>query len=140
MVCMTMLMTVSPMNAQKNFTLEDLNFGGTNYRNMVPENRWTAWWGDQLVRLDVDACYLVDKANGKENRLFDVSQINQWIAPTKDILFEYKANPDNYKGNVADISTVIRVALTSSSMTPDLYEIMKLLGKDRIIKRINKFI
>ena len=63
MVCMTMLMTVSPMNAQKNFTLEDLNFGGTNYRNMVPENRWTAWWGDQLVRLDVDACYLVDKAN-----------------------------------------------------------------------------
>ena len=85
MVCMTMLMTVSPMNAQKNFTLEDLNFGGTNYRNMVPENRWTAWWGDQLVRLDVDACYLVDKANGKENRLFDVSQINQWIAPTKDI-------------------------------------------------------
>ena len=53
---------------------------------------------------------------------------------------EYKANPDNYKGNVADISTVIRVALTSSSMTPDLYEIMKLLGKDRIIKRINKFI
>lgn len=85
MVCMTMLMTVSPMNAQKNFTLEDLNFGGTNYRNMVPENRWTAWWGDQLVRLDVDACYLVDKANGKETRLFDVSQINQWIAPTKDI-------------------------------------------------------
>ena len=53
---------------------------------------------------------------------------------------EYKANPDNYKGNVADISTVIRVALTSSSTTPDLYEIMKLLGKDRIIKRINKFI
>ena len=53
---------------------------------------------------------------------------------------EYKANPDNYKGNVADISTVIRVAITSSSMTPDLYEIMKLLGKDRIVKRINKVI
>ena len=53
---------------------------------------------------------------------------------------EYKENPDNYKGSVADISTVIRVALTSSSMTPDLYEIMKLLGKDRIISRINKLI
>lgn len=50
---------------------------------------------------------------------------------------DYKANPDNYKGNVADISTVLRVSLTSKSMTPDLYEIMSLLGKDRIIERYN---
>ena len=48
---------------------------------------------------------------------------------------EYKANPDNYKGSVADISTVLRVALTSKCMTPDLYEIMRLLGKDRILNR-----
>ena len=48
---------------------------------------------------------------------------------------EYKENPDNYKGSVADVSTVLRVALTSKSMTPDLYEIMRLLGKDRIEKR-----
>lgn len=51
---------------------------------------------------------------------------------------EYKENPDKYKGSVADISTVIRVALTSSSMTPDLYEIMKLLGPNRIKSRIDK--
>lgn len=51
---------------------------------------------------------------------------------------EYKENPDKYKGSVADISTVIRVALTSRSMTPDLYEIMRLLGKDRIKERIAK--
>ena len=50
---------------------------------------------------------------------------------------EYKQNPDAYKGNVADISTVIRVAITSKSNTPDLYEIMKLLGKERIKTRIN---
>ena len=48
---------------------------------------------------------------------------------------EYKKNPETFKGNVADISTVLRVSLTSKSMTPDLYEIMKILGKDRIIKR-----
>ncbi len=53
---------------------------------------------------------------------------------------EYKENPDKYKGSVADISTVIRVALTSSSMTPDLYEIMKLLGSNRIKSRIDKVI
>ena len=50
---------------------------------------------------------------------------------------EYKANPDNFKGNVADIATVIRVAATTSSMTPDLYEILKLLGKERISNRFN---
>ena len=53
---------------------------------------------------------------------------------------DYKENPDNYKGSVADVSTVIRVALTSSSMTPDLYEIMKLFGKERVLKRLNKII
>ena len=47
---------------------------------------------------------------------------------------------DNYKGNIADVSTVIRVALTSSSMTPDLYELMRLLGTERIKERINKVI
>ena len=52
---------------------------------------------------------------------------------------EYKNNPDSYKGSVADISTVIRVATTTSSMTPDLYEILRLLGKDRIEKRFQKF-
>ena len=51
---------------------------------------------------------------------------------------EYKANPDNYKGHVGDVSTVIRVALTTKSMTPNLYDIMKLFGKERIIKRIEQ--
>ena len=50
---------------------------------------------------------------------------------------EYKKNPEAFKGNVADISTVIRVAITSKSNTPDLYHIVKLLGKDRIMERIS---
>ena len=49
---------------------------------------------------------------------------------------DYKENPDNYKGNITDVSMVIRVALTTKSMTPDLYDIMKLLGTDRMKKRI----
>ena len=52
---------------------------------------------------------------------------------------KYKKNPDDFKGNVADIATVIRVALTSKSQTPDLYEILKLFGRDRVIKRFEKF-
>ena len=48
---------------------------------------------------------------------------------------KYKENPNDYKGNVADISNVLRVALTTKAMTPDLYEIMRLLGKEKIEKR-----
>lgn len=52
---------------------------------------------------------------------------------------EYKKNPDLYKGSVAHACEIIRVALTHRTMTPDLYEILKLLGKNKIEERINKF-
>lgn len=65
--------------AQKQFTLEDLNFGGTNYHNMVAKNRYTIWWGSQLVRLDVDQCSLVNKKTGKEETLFTLDQLNRWM-------------------------------------------------------------
>lgn len=95
-VSLVTMMAISTVNTQaqgvvpaqkgdKTFTLEDLNFGGNNYRNMVAKNRWCTWWGDQLVRQDVDACYLVNKTNGKETKLFGLNDINKWIAPTKDI-------------------------------------------------------
>ena len=48
---------------------------------------------------------------------------------------EFKANPGMYKAHVGDVSTVLRVALTSRTNTPDMYEIMQVLGKDRIAKR-----
>ena len=48
---------------------------------------------------------------------------------------EYKENPDKFKGNVADVSTILRVALTSKAQTPDLYEIMKLIGINRMKER-----
>lgn len=53
---------------------------------------------------------------------------------------EYKADPEKFKGNVADVSTVLRVALTTKSMTPDLYEIMKIMGKDRVVSRYEELL
>jgi len=67
------------------------------------------------------------------NKIKDLSEKLGYCANMK----EYKEHPENYKGSVADVSAVIRVALTTSRMTPDLYEIMKLLGTDRIKARIN---
>lgn len=81
------------------------------------------------------------------NKYYDITDKEVWFNNIKLLtdelgycsnMKEYKENPDKYKGSVADISTVLRVALTSKSMTPDLYEIMRLLGKDRIIERIKK--
>ena len=50
----------------------------------------------------------------------------------------YRENPEGYKGSVADVSNIIRVAITTKSMTPDLYEIMNILGKDRVLDRLNR--
>ena len=43
----------------------------------------------------------------------------------------------NIKGSIADVSNIIRVGVTSLSQTPDLYIILKLLGKDRIKNRLD---
>ena len=67
-------------------------------------------------------------------KIKDLSEEFGYAREVKD----YKENPDNYKGHVGDVSMVIRVALTTKSMTPNLYDIMKLFGKDRIIKRIKE--
>lgn len=78
------------------------------------------------------------------DKYFDITDKDSWFNGVRELTIElgycanmkeYKEDPSKYKGSVADISTVLRVGLTSKSMTPDLYEIMKLLGEDRIIKR-----
>ena len=69
----------SPVSAQeKFFTLEDLNFGGTNYHSFQPKNLWLTWWGDQLIQTDVEECYTIDAKTGKKEKLFTLDEINQW--------------------------------------------------------------
>lgn len=74
------LITLSTtLMAQKQFTLEDLNFGGTNYKNMTPGDRTLLWWGDRLVHVEASACYTVNLANGKESPLLTVADLNRSI-------------------------------------------------------------
>lgn len=79
-----------------------------------------------------------DENDDKETWFNKVKELSNELGYCADMK-EYKANSEAYKGSVADVSTVIRVATTTSSMTPDLYEILKLLGKERIKKRFEKF-
>ncbi|MBR0112924.1 MAG: glutamate--tRNA ligase [Clostridia bacterium] len=69
-----------------------------------------------------------------------------WFARIKDLceplgftpnVKEYKQNPGAFKGHVGDVSTVIRIALTSRRNTPDLYCIMQLLGEDEVKARLS---
>ena len=70
------------------------------------------------------------------NKIKDLSESKGYAREVK----EYKQAPEKYKGHVGDVSTVIRVALTTKHNTPDLYEIMQVLGKETVIDRITKFI
>lgn len=73
------------MTAQdlKQFSLEDLNFGGTNYRNMLPKDLWTQWWGDQLMYQDVDDCGIIDMKTGKKTALFTLDDVNKVVEGDK---------------------------------------------------------
>lgn len=51
---------------------------------------------------------------------------------------EYKAEPDKFKGHAGDLSTVLRIAVTGKRNTPDLCSIMRVLGKERCISRIDE--
>lgn len=52
---------------------------------------------------------------------------------------EYKQNPDSYKGHVGDLCEALRVMITGRTKSPDLFSIMKILGKDRIKERIELY-
>ncbi len=69
------------------------------------------------------------------NSLKDVAEKNGFAREVK----EYKANPDAFKGHVGDVSNVIRVAVTGRTKSPDLYSIMKTLGKEKVLNRISLY-
>ena len=74
---------------------------------------------------------------------------NTWFEKIKEITTEvgyttdmkaYKAAPDTFPGNVADVSTFLRLAVTGKTNSPDLYTVMQILGYDRTVSRIKNTI
>ena len=115
------------------------------------------WYMYDDVFYNTDKIYEWKSINDKEeitrileiylNKYIDLSSKEKWLDNIRDMcvelgyasnIKEYKKNPDIYKGSIADISTVIRVAITSKCNTPDLYEIMNILGIDRVKERCNR--
>lgn len=78
---------------------------------------------------------IYDENDGKDEWFGKIKEMCEPLGFTPNVK-EYKKNPESYKGHVGDVSTVIRVAVTSRTNTPDLYMILKLLGRERVISRI----
>ena len=87
---------------------------------------------DKILDLYMEKYY---NENDDKQQWFDnIKELAGELGYAKEVK-EYKANPDIYKAHVGDVSTVLRVALTGRTNTPDMYEIMQVLGKESIKKR-----
>ncbi len=86
----------------------------------------------KILDLYIEKYY--DENDDKQTWFDKIKEVAGKMGYAKEVK-EFKANPGMYKAHVGDVSTVLRVALTSRTNTPDMYEIMQVLGKDRIAKR-----
>ena len=92
---------------------------------------------NKILKLYIEKYY---NENDDKQTWFDkIKELSGEMGYAKEVK-EFKANPGMYKAHVGDVSTVIRVALTGRTNTPDMYEIMKVLRKNSVIKRIEKAI
>lgn len=101
----------STLNFDEKFSKDDIKNLITAYKTSYSLSDDKQTWFEKLKQI-ADSCGFVDMKT-------------------------YKANPEAYKGNVADASNIIRITLTGKTTTPDLYEIMRLLGKDEIDNRFD---
>ncbi len=92
---------------------------------------------NKILKLYTEKYY--DANDDKQTWFNKIKELSGEMGFAKEVK-EYKQNPDMYKAHVGDVSTVLRVALTGRTNTPDMYEIMNVLGKESIQKRFEKAI
>ena len=90
---------------------------------------------EKILRLYVEKYY--DENDDKQTWFDKIKELAGEMGYAKEVK-EFKANPGMYTAHVGDVSTVLRVALTKRTNTPDLYEIMQVLGKEEIERRLRQ--
>ena len=81
-----LLGTTAMAQNKKSFTLEDLMWGGNNYANIMPRYYGTAFWGDRLLKLNVDEVSTLTNAKGVKGKyqvLFTTNEVNAAIDTAK---------------------------------------------------------
>ncbi len=76
-----------------------------------------------------------DESDTKENWFSKIKKIASDYGFSADMK-AYKANPSLFKGNISDVAKVLRVFVTGKDQSPDLYAIMQVMGKERVLKRL----
>ena len=110
----------------------DSIFKAENYSKFEGEKRYDV----ALVTDYVDNVLNLDVTNEEWfNAVKEFAAANGYAASPKD----YKKNPEDYKGHVGDVCEAIRVMVTGRTKSPDLFSIMKVLGKEKIKERIELF-
>ena len=104
---------------------------------------------ENYAKLDTDKEYDVDLVLDYVNNYLELDCTNEeWFNKVKEFALEngyaaspkdYKKDPESFKGHVGDICEAIRVMVTGRRQSPDLFCIMKILGKDRILKRVELY-
>ena len=90
---------------------------------------------EKILKLYVEKYY--DENDDKQTWFDKIKELAGEMGYAKEVK-EFKANPGMYTAHVGDVSTVLRVALTKRTNTPDLYEIMQVLGKEEIERRLRQ--
>lgn len=120
-------------------SLYDYMFDGLDNKNLS-DYQFDEKFDKKLI-VDVLSEYLkLYKASDDKETWFDKMKYVCGQLGFADNMKEYKKNPENFKGSVADVSGIIRVAETTRKNTPDLYYIMSLLGQEEVEKRMKRVI
>ena len=151
---------LAKMLADKEYSLKILGIERGNKKPRKDISKWSDVKNSIIYMYDEkffeNPTYEYGKVNDKEQindileayaqKYFDINDDKEtWFNKIKDLaeekgfareVKEYKAEPEKWPGHVGDISTVLRVALTGRQNTPDMFEIMQVLGKDSVLKRI----
>ena len=104
---------------------------------------------ENYSKLETDKKYNIDLVIEYVNNVLNIDATNEeWFTSVKEFAVnngyaaspkDYKKEPENYKGHVGDVCEALRVMITGRTKSPDLFSIMKILGKEKIKERIEMF-
>lgn len=92
---------------------------------------------EEIKRIIGEYAKVYKHADSKDEWFGRVKEFCETIGYSKDVK-TFKKNPGNYKGHVGDVTGVIRVAVANRRNTPDLYEIMQVMGEKRVMERFER--
>ncbi|MDY0023977.1 MAG: glutamate--tRNA ligase [Candidatus Izemoplasmatales bacterium] len=110
------------------------------YKELTKDREFNSRFDNQLI------ISILNEYRDKFN--LDLSQ-EEWFSEMKDIAInkgfaargkDYKKNPEQYLGHVGDYAEIIRVATCAKNSTPNFYDVLRILGKRRVVERINQTI